>query len=61
MTQPNLNYVLTWGRASNYCTIQPLVNLQNKAVKVLKISNKPLWIKLIQNHTVTIKTIQNVY
>ena len=37
---PYLNYaVLNWGRASK-TTIQPLENLQNKAVKFLKTSNK---------------------
>jgi len=36
---PYLNYsVLNWGRASN-ATIQPLINLQNKAIKVINPTN----------------------
>ena len=40
LIHPYLNYaVLNWARASK-TTIQPLENLQNKAVKFLKTSNK---------------------
>ena len=51
LIHPYLNYaVLNWGRASK-TTIQPLENLQNKAVKFLKTSKKTLWMKYIYKIT----------
>jgi len=51
LMHPYLNcVVLNWGRASKI-TIQPLENLQNKAVKFLKTSKKTLWMKYIYKIT----------
>ena len=39
LIHPYLNYsILNWGRASN-ATIQPLIKLQNKAIKIIKPTN----------------------
>ena len=49
--------VLNWGRASK-TTIQPLENLQNKAVKFLKTSNKATLDEIyIQNNILTINNL----
>jgi len=58
LIHPYLNYaVLNWGRASK-TTIQPLENLQNKAVKFLKTSNKATLDEIyIQNNILTINNL----
>jgi len=58
LIHPNLNYaVLNWSRASK-TTIQPLENLQNKAVKFLKISNKVTLDEIyVQNNILTINNL----
>jgi len=55
---PYLNYaVLNWGRSWK-TTIQPLENLQNKAVKFLKTSNKATLDEIyIQNNMLTINNL----
>ena len=58
LIHPYLNdAVLNWGRASK-TTIQPLVNLQNKAVKFLKTFNNATLDEIcIQNYIITIKNL----